>query len=79
MNHPKVIEWLGFRGLAQVGDAKYAGAIRDLTDVIARDEDPRWRVARGDAYEKRGNLAEAKADFKWACRRGLEAACDRAK
>lgn len=79
MNHPKVIEWLGFRGLAQVGDAKYAGAIRDLTDVIARDEDPRWRVARGDAYEKRGNLAEAKADFKWACRRGLEAACDRGK
>ncbi|HPH64660.1 MAG TPA: serine/threonine-protein kinase [Kofleriaceae bacterium] len=78
-NHPKTIEWLGFRGVAQVGDAKYAGAIRDLTDVIARDEDPRWRVARATAYEKRGNLTEAKADLKWACRRGLEAACERAK
>ncbi|MBP9086168.1 MAG: serine/threonine protein kinase [Kofleriaceae bacterium] len=78
-NHPKAWRWIGLRGIAQIADAKYAGAIRDLTDAINHNEDPAWRVARGIAFEKRGNLEQALADFSWACRRGLESACARAK
>ncbi len=78
-NHPKAWRWIGLRGIAQIADATYAGAIRDLTEAINHDEDPAWRVARGQAFEKRGNLEAALADFSWACRRGFEPACARAK
>ncbi len=77
-NHPKAWLWIGRRGIAQIADAKYAGAIRDLTEVISHNEAPEWRVARGVAFEKRGNLAAALADFSLACRRGFEPACARA-
>ena len=74
-NHPKAWRWIGLRGIAQIADATYAGAIRDLTEAINHDEDPAWRVARGQAFEKRGNLEAALADFSWACRRGFELSC----
>ena len=63
------------RGAARLIAGDYAGAVADLTQVIAAADGPVWRVGRGKAYLKLGKRAEARADFRRACAQGDRDAC----
>jgi tetratricopeptide (TPR) repeat protein len=72
---PTDAETRGMRGAARLIAGDYAGAVADLTQVIAAADGPVWRVGRGKAYLKLGKRAEARADFRRACAQGDRDAC----
>lgn len=72
---PDDLATVGYHALALARAGAHEQALAALGHVIARDGDPRWRLARARVHERRGDAAAAAADRRDACALGLTGAC----
>ncbi len=72
---PDDLATVGYHALALARAGAHEQALAALGHVIARDGDPRWRLARARVHERRGDAAAAAADRRDACALGLTSAC----